>query len=267
MEKKELFKRVFLAPLDFITLFPLVVGATLGLGVWAFDARSGLLWFLSVCLMLISPLIYVQRLTLGWIRNVERVQQEWQMKQDQLREQRLDDLKIRLKKDRDKRTDELFDDLRTVIDRLTKESGAASGWMRSVSLETMDVLGPLFNACVHYLEKSLELFVTAESVNDKSIKKRTMDEREKLIGEVQKSLHQLGEILADVRAINLKRATSPQAGGGESDGMEQFRKELAAKLEAAREVERAVSTGVLFPGVDIKKYMDKAKEGQKKEGG
>ena len=138
------------------------------------------------------------------------------------------------------------------------------GWVRSMALDIKVVVDQLFNACVCYLEKTLELFSTAQSVRDKAIRKMNLDEREKLIEEVQKSLRQLGDILANVRAINLKRATNAQGGTAEPAGLERLRKELALKLQSAKEVEDAVagSGRLAEPATSMKKYIEKAREKQ-----
>jgi hypothetical protein len=268
MDKKTMLKKVLLQSVDFLTLLPFLVGATLGLGAWALDVRSGLWYFGSVILMLLSGLIYGQRTALGWNRIVARVLAKWQEEQDQAREQKLDDLGLRLKGDGDSRTDELLGDLRVVARDLAREVGQSSGWVRSMTADTMTAVDQLFGACIQYLEKSLELYASAQSIKDKAIRRKILDEREKLIEEVQKSLHQLGDILMNVRAINLKYATTAPTGSTESDGLAQLRHELGLKLQAAREVEEAVNNpGQLLSGPDRKKYIDKAKATKETEGG
>lgn len=269
MHRKELLKRVLLMPVDLITLLPLVLGATMGLGAWAVDTRMGLWWFTSVFLILLSPLIYVNRLSLRWATYTQKALDNARIGEEQARQQELDDLRQRLQFDNDSRTDDLLEDLRVVTSSLAKEVGEASGWVRSMALDIKVVVDQLFNACVCYLDKTQELYATAQSVRNKTIKKENLDAREKLIEEVQKSLHQLGEILANVRAINLKRATSAQGGAVESAGLEQLRNELALKLQSAKDIESAVtSSGQLaVSGAGMRKYIEKARETQEKQGG
>lgn len=267
IERKELIKRLLLKPVDVFTVLPFVLGVTTGLAAWAFDFRSGIWWFSSLVLILLAALFYVQRLALKWGSYSDRIIADWQAAETLIREQRLDELHVKLKKDNDKRTDDLLDDLRVVTGALAREVGQSSGWVRSLSQETMSVVDQLFGACIHYLDKTYELYTTAMSVKDKTIRKRHMDEREKLIEEVQKSLHQLGEILVNVRAINLKRATNSPVADPELAGLERLRKELSMKLHAAKEIEEAVAPKEGFQTPEMKKYIDKAKESQKQEGG
>jgi hypothetical protein len=269
MDKKELLKRVLLAPVDFLTLLPFVLGSTLGLGAWAVDARSGLWWFTSVLLMLLSPLIYVNRLALRWNQYAAEIVDKARARDEQDRQHKLDDLSRQLRFDNDKRTDDLLEDLRVVTDSLAKEVDGTSGWIKSMALDIKAVVDQLFNACVFYLEKTLELYTTAQSVRDKGIKKATLDERERLIEEVQKSLRQLGDILTHVRAINLKRASNSQGGAAESAGLEQMRRELALRLQSAKDVENVVtnSGSLAAPVANMKRYIEKARETQKEEGG
>lgn len=259
MDRKELLKKLFLAPVDTLTLLPFVTGTTLGLGAWAVDARSGLWWFSSAFLTLASLLIYIQRLALGWNKYQVKILEDAQEKESKQREAKLDDLFKRLKKDHDTRTDELLDDLRLVTGNLARNINESSGWVRTMALDIKVVVDELFNACVQYLEKSLELYQTAQSVRDGRIKQNNLDERERLIKEVRTSLQQLGDILANVRAINLKRATNSQAGAADSNGLEQLRRELGLKLQAAKDVEETVNPGA-FAGIDVRKYINKGRE-------
>jgi hypothetical protein len=262
-----LLKRRLLYHLGFLTLAPLVAGATLGLGAWAVDARSGLWYFASVALMLLSGLTYVQRVALGWNRDTERLLEAWRTEQEQARERQLDEVSRRLQSDRDARTRTLLEDLRVVTRDLDREVKRSSGWVRPLATETMEVAAQLLAACVRYLEQCVELNRTAGSVNDPGIRKTNLDERERLIKEVQKSLEQLGAILVNVRAINLKHAINPSPVDSDEAGLSRLRNELGLKLQAAREVEQAITPAPRRADGAMRKYIDKANEKKVGEGG
>jgi hypothetical protein len=173
----------------------------------------------------------------------------------------------RLKSDSDARTRTLLEDLRVVTRDLDREVNRSQGWVRSLALETMDVATQLLTACVRYLEQCAELNQTAGSVNDPGIRKANLDERERLIKEVQKSLEQLAAILVNIRAINLKHAINPLPVSSDEAGLSRLRNELGLKLQAAREIDQAISPAQRRSDGDMRKYIDKANEKKNGEGG
>lgn len=262
MNKKQLLKRLLLVPVDFITLLPFVVGASMGLCAWGFDSKSGLLWFSSWALMLLSVFgIYLPRLALGWGKNVEKVIAAAQAEEDNKRKQQLDDLFERLRGDGDKRTDDLLEDLRTVTGNIAKELKQATGWVQSMESNFRDSVEKLFRACVTYLEKSLELYQTAQTIKTRSIKLQALDQRKKLLEDVETSLNQLGGMLDWVRKMNLNSGSTTETEGHVAE----HQRELNMLMESARKVEeRAQSWDTGVSAADKAQYLKAAEaEGKK----
>lgn len=259
MDKKEIKKKLLLAPLDWISLLPFLLGITIGIGTWALRMEDcGAAIVLSLTLILISTGIYLNRLLFGWNENYERIVNEWRENIEKNRDEKLDQLYIELQKDGDPRTENLLKDLRTLTKALMSQQSD------SIALNTFDIVSDvekLFQRSVDYLKESLELWYTANAMEKKSIKDQLLEHRELLISEVEKSLENLGNVLESIK----KAAINSQDG----QQLAELREELNTRLRIAEEVEERMKN---IRNINITKsdeeqylkYADKNKGGNEK---
>jgi hypothetical protein len=247
LDKKEIVKRLLLEPVDWVSLTPLILGATLGLGAWAISLESGLAIAVSVILLLLSVGIYLNRLIFGWNENYERIVREWRASVERERDRKLDQLYRDLQTDGDPRTETLLKDLRTLTSTLMSEQ---DNHLASGAFGILSDVDKLFTRCVGYLEESLKLWRTAEAVERKNIADELLAQRKVLIDEVEKSLDRLGDVLGGIKKAALSR---------DGEELNQLREELKSRLKIAEEVEnriRRMQGGV--SDQDQRKYLDYA---------
>jgi len=230
MDKKEIRKKVLAAPLDAFTLLPFFVGTAMGIGFWAFSALSNVIAGTSLLLILLSAGLYLNRLILGWDKQYHKIVHQWREQVERKREKELDHLHQQLQSDEDPRTQNLLQDLRTLTQALLDAN--PEGDSLYGALDVFTDADRLFQRSVDYLRESLELWQTAGNMQKPSIKERLLAHREMLISEVEKSLENLGEVLA--------RFKQASVGGESGQELAQLREELSNRLKIAEQVETRV---------------------------
>ena len=228
MEKREIIKKLLMEPIDWISLAPLIVGLSIGLGMCAFSLSSGIAVATSVILVLLSAGIYLNRLIFGWNESYERVVREWRASVEREQDRNLDRLYRELKEDGDPRTEMLLKDLRTLTKSLM---GEEDNQLSSGAFSILSDVDKLFSRCVGYLEESLKLWQTAEAVERETIANELLDQRQVLIQEVEKSLDRLGDVLGGIKKAALSR---------DGEELARLREELASRLKIAEEVETRI---------------------------
>jgi hypothetical protein len=249
MEKKEIIRKLLLGPLDWITLAPFLAGISVGLGAWAVGQDSGIVVASSVMLVLASAGIYLNRLLFGWQENYEKIVATWRDTVEKARDAELDRLYRELAQDGDPRTEALLKDLRTLTKALMNEQS------ETLAMSAFDIVSDvdkLFQRSVDYLQESLNLWQTAEDMERASIKEQLMAQRDVLIGEVEQSLENLGDVLGSVK----RAAVSTHDGQRLAD----LREELTARLKIAEDVEERMSAmrRSTTPAQDEEKYLQYA---------
>ena len=226
MDKKEITKKILLDPLDWLTLTPFLIGATAGLGAWAFSVDSGIAIAGAVVPILISAGIYVNRLLFGWKDKHEQIINDWRESVEKQRDDELDQLYRDLQNDGDPRTENLLKDLRTLTKALMSEQTES---FVIYSYDIVNDVDKLFRVSVDYLKESLELWNMAEEMKKESIREQLLKHREALIEEVEGSLDNLGDVLG-----SMKKAVVDSSDGRQ---LAELREELSTRLRIAEEVE------------------------------
>jgi len=225
--RKKLALKVFSSP---ATLFPIVAGITDFLALWVFGSKSGWWLFAGMAAVLGGLGIFFTRLLLDDTaskKTVEALEQE----AGKTRERALDELEQRLAADGDPRTESSLKDLRTLAS-VFRQGGSWTASLASRSaFDIAQGVEQLFDRCVHCLAKTLELWRIAQKMSGLEARAAILEQRERLIGEVDESIRQLGKILAGIEGI----------GTGQSSGdseLARLRSELDRSLEVARRVNR-----------------------------
>ncbi|MCA9265185.1 MAG: hypothetical protein KDA60_15095, partial [Planctomycetales bacterium] len=146
----------------------------------------------------------------------------------------LNKLRRKLRQDRDPRTNQLAKQLQQLYDRSSRSDPDFDAHREDVPtavVELFDQSTQLYQSCLDLLERSFQLWMTAKEMATDEGRTRTLDTREKLIGEVETSVHRLHD--------TFDRIYSAQAGATEIDTAEnaELRAELERGLDVARQVE------------------------------
>ncbi|MBT8341671.1 MAG: hypothetical protein HKP58_02920 [Desulfatitalea sp.] len=219
-----------------VCLVPFLVGLTDVMALWTFDISSGAALFAGIAALLFSAGFFLTRLTTGDPTLVRQVTQRLQAEAVAEREKHLDDLDRRLTEaDRDPRPEKCLRDLRA----LAKAFEQGHAWDGALGgRPTVDILAgvdKLFRQSVLSLEKTLDLGYAAQQLATEAARTPLQQQRERLIDEVAKSIHQLGKVLAGIQS--LESGTEHQEGE-----LAAIRQELDQSLEVARRVKKRIAS-------------------------
>ena len=145
------------------------------------------------------------------------------------REKALDTLDRELTEDGDPRTEACLRDLRALA------KAFRSAPKPSIDLKIHDAFSiaagveELFTRSVASLEKTLDLWRTAQSMATKDARGPVLAQREKMIEDVSESIKQLGKVLAGIEAL--------KAGESVHSDLARIRGELDERLAVAKKVE------------------------------
>ncbi len=215
-----------------MTLVPMMVGVSAIAGSWAMDANMGLGLFVGLAAFLVAGGAFVTRLIVGGESTAKTAIEELQRETLAEQEKALDELIARLKEDGDKRTEAALGDLRAIAKAFENEDLWTGGLNSQSAFDIMDGVGRLFDRCVASLENTLHLWRLAGKMQTKAARRPILEQREEIIGEVARSISQLGKILVDVQQFE---------GSTESaSGLSRLRDELDQSLNFAMQVEEKV---------------------------
>jgi hypothetical protein len=229
LDKEEFRKKYLIRLLSSpLTLFPFVLGITILIALWAFSMKIGVAIFAAIACILGAFGVFFTRLALGSETISNSVIEEMQETVARERERRLDELDRNLVEDGDGRTESCLRDLRALA-RAFQETPAGSGGLGPrYAFDIASGVEDLFNRSVVSLEQTLDLWRTAAKLGTPEAKRPVLDQREKIIEEVRRSIEQLGKVLAGVQSLK----TGMEAG---SD-LARIREELDEQLSVAKRV-------------------------------
>ena len=140
----------------------------------------------------------------------------------------------RLTMDGDERTETAMQDLRSLRQAFRQLDKIAPDLNRAMIEDIQQRSEELFQQCVSSLDKTLQLWKTAESLASEAARKPILEQREKLVGDVVQTVEHLSRTLASVQGITSR-----------SDGdarLQRLRGELDQSLEVAKKVEQRVDS-------------------------
>jgi hypothetical protein len=233
LDEKRLRRKMMLKLLSSpMTLVPMIVGVSAIAGTWAMDANMGLGLFVGLAAFMAAGGAFMTRLIVGGENAAKKAIDELQHETLAEQEKALDELESRLKEDGDKRTEAALGDLRAIAEAFDQEDLWNDGLNSKSAFDIMEGVGRLFDRCVRSLEQTLHLWKLAGKMKTKSARKPMLEQREEIIGEVARSIGQLGKILVDVQKFE---------GSTESTvGLGRLRDELDQSLDFAKQVEEKV---------------------------
>lgn len=211
-------------------LYPFLAGTTSIVGLWTFDVSSpwimlasslGILWSLG-------------SLATGFLLNGEQLAQkaiaDLQLESERTRQQELDQLDEELSKDKDKRDESLLRDLRVLLGDL-KDSDVLEKLNAVTAFDMLSDIQQLFDESVNMLKKSFEIKKMAAKLRNKMAKEEMLNQREQLLADVDKTVQQIGRILAEMQSMI----------AGDVAVQEQIHSKLADNLSVARRVKERMA--------------------------
>ena len=146
----------------------------------------------------------------------------------------LDHFHHRLTLDGDERTETAMQDLRSLRQAFRELDKIAPDLNRAMIEDIQQRSEELFQQCVSSLEKTLQLWKTAENLASEIARKPILEQREKLVGDVVQTVGHMSRTLAAVQGITDR-----------SDGdarLHRLRGELDQSLEVAKKVEQRIDS-------------------------
>jgi hypothetical protein len=244
LDENKLKKRVILRLLGSpFTIVPFVVGMTCLTAAWALDWNLGIGVFAGLAGFLGASGAFATRLFLGSEKVVNEVTNEM-VKEEQLDKQKaLDELdRMLTTSDEDPRPEAALRDLRALLAALQETRNAASG-LNLTSVYDIDSMSTqLFNQCVRSLEQTLKLWQTAQRLNTASARDPILEQREKIMADIQASIKQLSDTLIALQSLG--------SGDNSTAELSRIRDELDQSLAVAKVVEARINS--LVEETDVK---------------
>ena len=237
-EEKNIAKRVVA---DIISspmgVLPFMVGTAAFASLFALGLKGSA--FLGAMLIGVGGVLgsggmFLTKMILGRDERVKKIVEESRDKAKQDKLKQLDHFHHRLTMDGDSRTEDSMQDLRSLRQAFGQLDKIAPDLNRAMIDEIRKRSEELFQQCVSSLEKSLQLWKTADSLASEKARKPILEQREKLVSEVIGTVEHMSQTLAAVQGITNK-----------SDGdarLQQLRGELDQSLEVAKRVEQRVDS-------------------------
>ncbi len=213
-----------------LVMSPFLMGSSLGLASWALNSRPGLGLFALLAGVLGAAGMFVTRLLLNGPEIRAAIQKELQHETLSARESALDDLDKRLaNSDKDPRPEASLRDLRALresFEQLARENLATNSFTVT---EVLSQVRELHDRSARSLEQTIQLHQIAVRLTTPNARQPILEQRERLIEEVQATVKQLGNTLVAIQNLG----TSPTA----ASGLSQLRAELDDSLKAAARAE------------------------------
>lgn len=234
-DEKTLKRRVLLRLLGSpATVIPFMLGMTAMTASWALDWKPGIGLFAGLAGILAAAGAFVTRLLLGGERVTRDVAATLEREEQEARQRSLDELDHRLSTaDEDPRPETALRDLRALVKAFDENSADYHGFNASSAIEIHSRIGQLFDHCVESLQQTERLWQTAQELNTPAARKPILQQREKIIEEVQASIKQLSSALVALQTLG--------AGDRSNAELARLRDELDQSLAVAKTVEERVN--------------------------
>ncbi len=212
-----------------VVLAPALLGATVALSAWALDWRPGFGLFVALAGLLGSLGSLFTKALVGGPELREAVERELHRSEQLDHESALDQLDRALaNSDRDPRPEAALRDLRALRASFEQFAARPSGTHSFLATEVLSQVRLLSERSVASLRQTIELQQTVSRLNTPAAASPLLAERERLVGEVQATVQQLGHTLAAMQTFGTETSGSE---------LQQLRTELDASLTAARRAE------------------------------
>jgi hypothetical protein len=260
MNEGQIRRKVFLRLLGHpVVLAPLVLGVSASTAVVAFNGPAGLCWFATTAGALASAGAYITRLILDEGKTARAVITEMEQGDQQAVQAALDDLDRRLvAADNDARPEIALRDLRALVRAVDDYVLRTDAVHAPVVIDVRARVHQIFDSSVRSLEQTLQLGNTAKILNLPEARKPLLDQREKIIAEIQAGVKQLGGTLAALQQLG--------PGAQSSRELTRLRDALDQSLAIAGRVEERLNTLLDQTDSDIRSQPPRASVANKQKG-
>ncbi|HNQ90436.1 MAG TPA: hypothetical protein PKM73_17615 [Verrucomicrobiota bacterium] len=234
-DEKEIRRRVLLRLASHpLVLGPFVVGLTALAAVWALGLRTGLGLFAGLAGLLGAAGAFLTQWILRGEAVARKVTQQAIDEEAGLRQARLDDLDKHLTRaDKDPRPETALRDLRALVRALAELEAGAPPAQLALLVEIRSRVDQLFDQCVHSIQQTDRLWQTAAQLSSAAARKPLLDQRERLIDDVQSTIRQLSDTLVGIQNLGEREGSSRE--------LTRLREELDENLALARTVDARVA--------------------------
>ena len=258
--RKRMMLRLFSSP---AALVPFVVGMTVFMVAWALSlAQAALALFASLCCIVLGIGSLMTRVLFGMDALGERVATELQEEAQERRQKLLDRLERELVDDGDDRTQGFLRDLRELTASFAGPDESEASWSASgVSVVDSYVLKArvceIFDEGVRALERSLQLWKTADGLSSEAAREKLLEQRADLIEDVGRTITYLAELIGRLQTMAIEEDTD-----GSRTKLVAFQGEideyLNTKAAAVRELKSWTTGGV--SGKDEEAFLRAAEQ-------
>ena len=235
LDEKTLRKKVFLRLLGHpLTVMPFMLGMTTMMASWAMNWQPGLGLFAGAAGLLGAVGVFFSQILVGGDRVTREAAADLAREENEARQKALDELDQRLASaDDDLRPETLLRELRALVKAFDESDGSDWDLNARTVFDVHSMVGQMFDQCVHSLRQTDRLGQTARMLQTPAARKPILQQREKIISDVEASIKQLSNTLVTLQTMN--------SGTGSNAELARLRAELDQSLSVAKTVEERVN--------------------------
>ena len=236
MNEGQIRRKVFLRLLGHpLVIAPFMLGVTASTAVWAFNWPTALGLFSMFAGALGSAGVYLTRLILDNGQTARAVITDLEQRDLQSAQAALDALDRRLvAADNDPRPETALRDLRALVRAVDEYANRTDEMRAPAVIDVRSRVQQIFDSSVRSLEQTLQLGDTAKILQLPEARKPLLEQREKIIADIQAGVKQLGTTLAALQQLG--------TGAQSARELSRLRDELDQSLAIASRVEERLST-------------------------
>ncbi len=213
-----------------VVIAPLVLGISACIAAWALDWPAALGWFSMFAGAVASAGAYITRVILDDGKTARTVIAEMQQRDQRAIQTALDELDRRLvSSDDDPRPEAALRDLRALVRAFDEFADKSDALRAPALLDVRSRARQIFDSSVRSLEQTLQLGDTAKILHLPEARRPLLEQREKIIAEIQAGVKQLGDTLAALQRLGTGTQSTRE--------LARLRDELDQSLQVASRVE------------------------------
>jgi len=252
MNEGQIRRRIFLRLLGHpLVIAPSVLGATAWTAIWALSLPSGLGLFAGLAGILGSAGVYLTRLILDDGKTARDVIADEELGEQKAAQAALDDLDRRLvAADDDPRPETALRDMRALLRAFDEFAGKTDSLNAPAVIEVRSRVQQIFDQTIRSLEQTLRLGDTAKQLSMPAARKPLLQQREKIIADVEACTKQIGGTLAALQRLD--------SGDPSNHELSRLRDELDQSLQIANRVEDRLNSLLDQTDSDIRSQPPRA---------
>lgn len=233
-DARQIRKKVLLRLLGHpLVVGPFVVGMTALTAVWSLGWRGGFAMFAGLVGLLAAVGSFVTQMILRGETVARQVTEEVTQAEGAAAQRLLDDLDRHLTEvDNDPRPETALRDLRALRKAFEEAEAAANPAHLPMLIDLRARANEIFDQCVQAIAQTGKLWQTARQLNSPAAREPLLNQRERIIADVQATVKQLSDTLVGIQSLG--------SGEGSSRALTRLREELDQSLAVARTVEERV---------------------------